>query len=181
MEVGVGVDNPTNFRVEGFADEHLCGFLGSAECHHHGFGSCCGTIVHGSIGDVHARELGHHALVFKDVVEGALGNLCLVRRIASEELRAFDEVLHDGRCIVIVAPCSSKHREWCIQLGKGTEVFAEFNLALSLRQVVLVLEVDSFRNIGIEFFKGAHARFLQHLLQVIFRMGEIFVIHCCFN
>ena len=90
MIVCIGVDHPARLRVKGFAHQHLRGFLCRTECHHHGFGRGGGTVVERGIRDVHARQFGHHALVFKDVVERALRDFRLVRRVAGQEFRPLD-------------------------------------------------------------------------------------------
>ena len=81
MIVGVGINHSARLWVKGFAYQHFRGFLCCAECHHHGLGRSGGTVVKRSIRDVHARELGHHALVFKDIVERALRYFGLIGRV----------------------------------------------------------------------------------------------------
>ena len=164
MEMSIGIDHPARLRVKGFAHQHLCGFLGGTECHHHGFGRGGGTVVERSIRDVHASQFGHHALVFKNVVERALRDFRLIRSIAGQELRPLDKVLYNGWRIVVVASCTGKHRQRCIQLGQGMKIFAELYFALCLGQVVIAFEADSLGHVGIEFIQRTHPRLFKHLL-----------------
>ena len=175
MKLGIGVDNAHGLRVYGFRDEHLRGLLGIRECHHHGFGSCCGTVVHGGIADVHARELGHHRLILEDVVQRALRNLGLIRCVGGEELRTLDEILHDGRCIVVVDAGTGEAGERFVEFCHRVEQLAQLHFRLCLWEVVLLAEANALGHVGIEVVERLHARLLKHRLQVFVGMWEILV------
>ena len=72
MELGIRLHHSHHGRVECLGDEHTVALLGGRHAHHHCLGGGGGTVVHGSVGDVHAGEVGHHALVLEDVLQCAL-------------------------------------------------------------------------------------------------------------
>ena len=61
---------------------------GDPHGHHGGFGHGGGSVIHRSIGHIHARQLADHGLEFKDRCERALRNLGLVWRVGSQKLAA---------------------------------------------------------------------------------------------
>ena len=72
VEVGVGGHHLCHFGVDGFGDEHLARLLGGGHTHHGGLSGGSGSVVERGIGNVHAREFGHHRLELKDIMEGSL-------------------------------------------------------------------------------------------------------------
>ena len=69
---GVGVEHLTCLGIQGTRHQHLILFLAGGHGHHHGLGSGSRTVVHRGVADVHARQFGHHTLIFKDIMERAL-------------------------------------------------------------------------------------------------------------
>ena len=70
--MSIGVDDGTCLVVNGSRNEHRVGLFGSGIGHEHSLGGGGSTVVHGGVGDVHACETCHDALIFKDIVQGAL-------------------------------------------------------------------------------------------------------------
>ena len=85
---GIGIQHLTRLGVETCRHQHLILFLTCCHCHHHRLSTGGSAIVHRGIGDGHPREFCHHRLIFEDVMQGALGDLCLVRGIGGKELGA---------------------------------------------------------------------------------------------
>ena len=78
MELGIGFHHGTHGGVDGSRDEHAVALLGGSHTHHHGFGGSRRTVIHGSVREVHAGEVGHHGLVFEDILQCALRYFGLV-------------------------------------------------------------------------------------------------------
>ena len=68
MEVGVCLYNVQHLRVYRLGYKHSICLLGSCHSHNGSLGSCSRAVVHRSVRYIHAGKLGHHALVFKDIV-----------------------------------------------------------------------------------------------------------------
>ena len=70
--------------------------------HESGLGEGGGTVIHASVGDVHAGEVADHGLEVVGGLKGALANLGLVGSIGSVELAAAGHVAdHAGDVVVI--------------------------------------------------------------------------------
>ena len=108
MEVGVGFNHFCNLWVYCGGNQHLIAFLCSSYCHHGSFGCGCRAIIERGIGNVHACELSHHALVFENVVESALRYLSLIRSVAGEEFATAGNLRYQRRCVVVVDTSTGK-------------------------------------------------------------------------
>ena len=90
--------------------EHGFALSGHALGHHHRFGAGRGAIIHGRIGNIHAREERDLSLELKQGLQRALGNLWLIRRIGREKFRALDEVVNSRGYMVTIGPGSAEKR-----------------------------------------------------------------------
>ena len=61
--------------------EHRLGSPGHPMGHHHCLGGGGGAVVHGGVGDIHAGEGRDLRLELEQVLQRALGDLGLVRRV----------------------------------------------------------------------------------------------------
>ncbi len=174
VDVGVGADDGCGARVDGGGDEHAVSLMRRVDGHHRGFGGGGGAVVHRGVADVHAGERGHHRLVFEDVVEGALGDLSLVGRVAREELGALDEGGDDGGDVVVVDACAREADEGLVLCSETAHPLAQLYLALGRRQGVVALEAQLSGDVGVEVVDGLHTDSLEHGVDVGGGMGEIF-------
>ena len=78
--------------------------------HHHRFRRGGRTVIHGSVGDLHASEFADHRLEFKNRLQCALGNLRLIGSVGGKELAARDQRIDDYWTIVVVRPRPQKGR-----------------------------------------------------------------------
>ena len=69
---GVSGEHLTDLRIHALGHQHLVLLLAGRHRHHHSLSSSRAAVVHRSVGDVHARQLSHHRLVLKDIVQRAL-------------------------------------------------------------------------------------------------------------
>ena len=69
---GVGLQHLVGIRIDGTSHQHFVCLLARCYCHHHCLGTGRRAVVHRGVRYVHARQLGHHALVLKNVVQRAL-------------------------------------------------------------------------------------------------------------
>ena len=99
---GIGVEHLTRVVVDGLRHQHLVHLLTGSHGHHHRLGSRRRAVVHRGIGDIHARQLRHHTLVFEDIMERALRDLCLIRGIGGQELGALEQTRYDRGCIMVI-------------------------------------------------------------------------------
>ena len=72
VEFRVGSHHVQHAGIEGRGDEHLVALLGGSDTHQHCLGGGGGAVIHGSVGDVHAGEVSHHRLIFKDILQRSL-------------------------------------------------------------------------------------------------------------
>ena len=99
---GIGLQHFKGLWIHGSSNQHLVLLLTSSYSHHHSLCSSRSTIIHGGIGNVHAREFCHHRLILENVMQGALRNLCLIGRIAGQELRARQQTGNGRRGVMVV-------------------------------------------------------------------------------
>ena len=164
---GVGADNLEHVRKEALRDEDSVLFLRTCDRHPHGFRGCGGAVVHGGIADVHAGEVADHALVLEDVAERALRNLALVGGVGGQELRTRKEVRDHGRAVVVVRTGAHEDFELRIEGGEFLEPVAHFLLGLGVREVVLALEFELGRHVGIEVVKRTDPYLVEHLPDIV--------------
>ena len=174
---GIGVEHTARLGVQAGRYQYLVLLLSSRHRHHHRLGTGGGTVVHRGIRDVHARELSHHALVLKDIVQGALRDLSLIRGVRGEKLGALQQAGHHRWHIVVVDPIAGKTGELPVLRRQLLEGVAHLQLAHLRRQLVVALEADAVRNLGIEAVEAVHPRLRHHRLQVILCMWKILVVH----
>ena len=149
VEVGVGLDDGKRLGVDGFRDEHLALLLTGGHRHHHGLGRCGRTVIHRGVRDVHARQLGHHRLILKDIVQRALRDLGLIRRVRGQQLRALQQIGNDRRRVVVVDAATGEAHERLVLLAELLEELAHLQFAHLRRQLIVAAEADVFRNLGV--------------------------------
>src|SRR5262245_28494682 len=64
--------------------------------HQYRFSKCCRAVVHRRVRYFHPGELTNQSLEFKDGLQSPLGNLWLIWRVSSKELRPRDDVIDYG-------------------------------------------------------------------------------------
>ena len=151
MILGIGIDDATHLGVKGSADEYRISLLGIGKRHHNSLSSSRSTIIHRGIANIHARQFSHHRLIFKDVVQRTLRDLCLIGCVAGQKLRALDDVLHHRGSIMVVDACTSKDGQRTTDsiVRHRVEQVTNLHLAQCFRQVILPTKTDGFRNVGI--------------------------------
>ena len=176
---GIGLQDLARLRIDSSRNQHLALFLACRHRHHHRLSRRGRSVIHRGVADVHARQFGHHTLVLKDIMKSTLRNLCLIRRIAGQELRARQQGRNHRRGIVVVDTIACETRQLTVLLTKLLKELAHLHLTHRQRQLVVAPETDGLWNLGIEFIETLHARCRQHRLQVIFGMGEILIHYLC--
>ena len=78
--------------------------------HHHGLGAGGGAVVHRRIGHIEAGEGGHLGLELEQHLQCTLGDFRLIRRVAGQEFRALDDVIHGRGHMVAIGPSAAKER-----------------------------------------------------------------------
>ena len=172
---GIGLQHLKGLGVETARHQHLIDFLTSSHRHHHRLSTCGGAVIHRSIGDVHTCEFSHHALIFKDIVQGSLRYLCLIGGIRGQELRTLQQTGNDGRGVVVIYTQTSKAGQLFILGAEFLEHLSYFQFAGTSRQLIIAFEADALWYLGIEFIKTLYARLRQHRLKVLIRMWKILI------
>ena len=72
LVLGIGLEHTQYIGADSLAHQHAVALLGIGDCHHHGLGSGSCAVIHRGVAYLHTGQLGHHALVLKDVLQGAL-------------------------------------------------------------------------------------------------------------
>ena len=112
--------------------------FGDALGHQHRFGGGGGTVIERGVGHLHAGQQRHLGLELEQILQRALGDFRLVGRVAGEEFRALDQVIHRAGHMVLVGARTAE--EWG---GPGGGVLRRhlrqralhFHLALGVGQI----------------------------------------------
>ena len=141
--------------------------------HHHRLCGGCGAVIHRCVGTVHTRQCGNHALKFKDVAQCALRNLRLIGRVCCQILRTARQRRHDSRSIVVVGTAASHYCQMSVFPVELLKTTAHLHFRHSVGQVVVAIEDDAARHVGIQVVEPVNADALQHLAYVGSSMRKI--------
>ena len=175
--VGVGAHDAENLLGHGGGDEHAVLLACGGYHHHHDLGGSGGAVVHRGVGALQAVELGDHALVLEDVLEGTLGDFGLVGGVGGVELAALEQVGDGGRGVVVVDAAACEDAEGLVLAAELVEVATELNLAHCRGNVVFAVEYHLGGDVGVEFVDALEAYALKHVADVSLGMGYEFVGH----
>ena len=103
VEAGVGQGHVAVMRMQA-AGQHGLAAPGHPVCHHHGFGAGRGPVVKRGVRHVHAGDQRHLGLELEQVLQRALGDFRLIRRVRGQELAALDQVIDRGRDMMAIGP-----------------------------------------------------------------------------
>ena len=95
--------------MDGLGDNDLL-FVGGVERHEDGLGQSGRAVIERCVGHLHAGQLAHHGLVFKNSGQRALAGLGLVRGIGRIEFAPSSQVVHHGRDKVVVTARAQERR-----------------------------------------------------------------------
>ena len=84
--------------------------LGDAVRHQHRLGGRGRAVIHRGVGDLHAGQHRDLGLELEQIMQRALRDLGLVRRVGGEELRALDQVIDARRHVVLVGAAADEER-----------------------------------------------------------------------
>ena len=113
-------------------------------------------------------------------MQRALRNLCLVGRIAGQELRAAQQVGDDGWRVMVIDAGTGKAYQLLVLCAQLLKQLTYLELAHALGQLVVASEAEVRWDVVVERVEAFDACCLQHLLQVRLSMGEI-LIHLRFT
>ena len=151
MIMSIGFNDTQHGRLQRFRHQHTVTFLGRGHTHHHGFGRSSRTIVHGCIRHVKSGESCHHRLVFENILQRALRNLGLIRRVRGRKLTALRNVGDDRRGVVVVGTSAGKGDKRFVGCSHVTYNLTHLHLALGRRNVEFAVQFQFFRYLGVEF------------------------------
>jgi hypothetical protein len=96
QRLGAGLDHFQRLREDVVADDETGGLaLATAGGQGHGFGGGRGLVQHGSVGNGHAGEVGHHGLEVDQGFHAALGDFSLVGRVGGVPGGVLEDVAQD--------------------------------------------------------------------------------------
>ena len=150
VELRIGINHAAHLRVDGVAYQYLRAFLSCGESHHHRLGSSRSPVVHRCVRHIHAGKLRHHTLILEDIVQRTLRNLCLIRCIAGQELRALHDTGNHRRRIMIIYTAAGKACQLIVHHPQGVEELTDFQLAHRISDLVVAFEADILRHIRVE-------------------------------
>src|SRR3954452_6478753 len=120
----------------------------NADSHHGCFRNGRGSVVHGCVCNLHARQLADHGLKLEDGSKSPLRNFGLIWRIRSKELPARDHRIHDHGTVMVVNPGTE---ETGIPYGRFCaapfEIVDNLELALAVFNSQAAIEANIFRNV----------------------------------
>ena len=90
------------------AGEHRLLPLGDAVRHQHRLGGRGRAVIHRGVGDLHAGQQRDLGLELEQILQRALRDLGLIRRVGGEEFRALDQVIDARRHVVLVGAGSRR-------------------------------------------------------------------------
>ena len=170
--VAIGADGVDDVGM-GRAGDQLHAALAVA-AHGCGLGGGGRAVIDGCIGDVHARQLADHGLIFKDGLEDTLAQLRLIGRVGCQKLLLRRDILHDGGDVVVIgsgaAENGGKHTVLPCQLRHGPP---HLQLAHAGRQIERPVQIHGRGHIAVELAEVVQADGLQHLLPLFGRVGNI--------
>ena len=166
----LGVVRMQAARQQGlFALRHAVG-------HQHGLAGAGRAVIHRGVGDLHAGQRRDLRLELEEVLQRALRDLGLVGRVAGQEFRALDQMVHRGGDMVLVGAGPDEERH-----GRGRNVAGrhprqdalDLELPLGTRQIDRRLQQLVGRHVGEQGIDIGDADAGQHVLAVGVGQGEI--------
>jgi len=131
-------------------------------------------VIQGSVRNVQRRQLADERLEFKDRLEKALGELGLVRRIGRGKLGTGNDVLHHGGDEMIIDAAAEKRDHFgAVCFGKAGEDAGDLLFRTTGRHVQRLREQQVRRNIGEQLIDARDPDLLEHVRDILFRMGQI--------
>ena len=77
-------------------------YAGHALRHQHGFGCRGRAVVQRCVGHLHAGQQRHLRLEFEKILQRALRNFRLIRRVGGEKFRTLDQMIDGGRNVMLI-------------------------------------------------------------------------------
>ena len=173
MELRIGLHDLHHVRQKALGQKHARLLLGAGHGHLHRLRGGRRAVIQGSVGNVHAGELAHHALVLEDVPERALRDLALIRRVGRQDLGTGGDVRNHRRGVVVIRAGAGEHLHLGIHPGEAVQPRADLRLGHRVRKGVGALLDEFLRNVRIEVFHLLDADPVQHRLDIGVRMREI--------
>ena len=136
-QAGHGFHRLGIMRMQAARQDRLAA-LGDALGHQHRFGRGGRAVIERGVGHFHAGQQRHLGLEFEQILQRALRDFRLIGRVAGEEFRALDQMIHRaGHMMLVGARAAEKRRRarrdvLRRQLGQRA---LDFQLALRVRQI----------------------------------------------
>jgi hypothetical protein len=175
--LGIGLYHAGHNRVYRGRDEHLVALAACGAGHHHGLGSGGATVIHRGVAHFHACELGHHALVLKDVLQGALRNFGLIGGVGGEKLASLDYAFHHSWAVVVIASSANHALERLVFGAQLVEELAHLDFAHRVGEGIFSLELQLLGYVAVQVVETRHPAGVEHRFDVALGVWKIFE-HC---
>ena len=143
---------------------------GQALRHQHGLSRRGGTVVHRGVGNLHPGQERHLGLKLIKILQRALRDFRLIRRVGGKKFRTLDQMIHRGRNMMAISAGAAEERHRAgrnIARGHACHRAFDIHFALRVRQIELGAGDDGFlRNTGEQGINIGHADLRQHLRPV---------------
>ena len=143
-----------------------------ARRHEHRLRQGRSAVVEGGIGYVHARETGHHGLVFVQQLQGALAGLRLVGRVGGVVLATTDDLPDRRRDVMLVGAGADEVEIMAIGPGALLHQARDGHFRHAGGHVPEFAGAQVRRDLGEQVFDFSGADGLEHLLDVGVRVGD---------
>ena len=174
--LGRGLDDAAILRMQAARDQRLVA-AGDAVGHQDGLGGAGRAVVHRGVGDLHAGEQRHLGLELEQVLQRALRDLRLIRRVRGQELAALDHVVDGRRHMMAVGAGADEERRARGRQVPGREALEgtlDFELALVIGQAAdLGRQPRRRRHVPEQLVDRLGADHAQHLAAIGLGEGEI--------
>ena len=144
-----GLDDAAIMRMQAAGDQRLVAPR-HAIGHQHGFGGARRAVIHRGVGHLHGRQQRHLGLELEEVLQSALRDLGLVRRVGRQELAALDHVVDGRRHVMAIGPGADEERR-----RRGRHVLRRIGLEGAL-DLELALVIGQAGDLGAEPRRGRH-------------------------
>jgi len=144
--------------------------------HEHGLARRRRAVVHRSICDFHAGELGDLRLELEEILQRALRDLRLIRRVAREKLRSLNEMIDACRHMVLVSAGADEERQargGHIACSHAADQVLDLHLALPAGKVRQLRQALVARDVGEEIVDGIDADAGEHVATVGVGEGQV--------
>ena len=109
----------------------------------------------------------------KDIAEGSLGNLALVRGVRGEEFGTGGDVRDHRRGVMVVRAGAGEHLERGVLCGKAFKELTHLLFAQCVREVVLPFIDEIRRDVGVKVVERIDSYLAKHLADIFLCVGEI--------